>query len=110
MAALQNYNEIRKVRQDLQKKVLDNLEQSKNVTTTSVENLKEQKKKFQREMKTQMDHLLELVQFSQGAGSSTMTYLKQKFIQASTKIGPLLHEQIMKESIIALGCASQQTY
>ena len=110
LQANRTYLEVRKDAQTLEKNQKDNLEKSSNLVTTSVENLKDQKKRYQRQIKTQMDHLIEMVQFNSGSGSGTMRYIKQKFIQAAVRIGPKIYEELIKESISSLGCSAQQAY
>lgn len=110
IASIKEASNVIKESKEAQRKVRDNLEKAQDSVSTSIENLKEQKKRFQRQMKTQMDQLIELVQFNAGSGSSTMRYIKQKFTQAALKISPRIFDELMKESIKSLGCSSQQSY
>jgi len=95
---------------NLEKKAGDNLEQAKQKVTSTLDQVKDQKKRFQRQMKTQMDQMLGMVQFNGGSGSSTMRYIKTKFIQAALRIEPKIFDIINKETINALGCSQQQAY
>ena len=94
----------------LQQQIENNLEQAKEKTTTSVNKLKDQKKRYQRQVKTQIDNLLSIVQFNMGSGPSTMNYIKSKFIEIGIRIGPKISPILLQESIKALGCSQQQAF
>lgn len=108
--SIRSYLEVRQDSVKLEKNLKDNLEQSKQKVTTTLNSAKESKKRFQRQVKTQLDQMLNMVQFNQGAGSSTMRYIRTKFIQAALRIEPKIFEIINQETIKALGCSQQQTY
>jgi hypothetical protein len=95
---------------DLEKNTGDNLEQAKQKVLSSIDKVKDQKKRFQRQMKTQMDQMLSMVQFNGGSGSSSMNYIKTKFIQAALRVEPKIFDILNKETIKALGCSQQQAY
>lgn len=108
--AAQTYVQIKKDYDKLKREVRDNLEQAVQKTTTTVDKLKENEKRFQRKMKTQMDHLLSIAQFSAGSGSSTLGYIKKKFIEAAIIIEPELYDILLQETLKTLGCSQQQEY
>jgi hypothetical protein len=108
--ANKTYIQVQKDAAKLKKRLKNNLEKDKKKVTTTVNKLKDKKKKYQRQVKNQLDHMLEMVQFSTGSGSSSMKYIKNKFIEAAVKVGPRIFETILKESIHSLGCSQQQAY
>lgn len=108
--AQRTYLEIQKDAAKLKKDLKNNLEQSKKKTSTSINKIKEKKKRYQREVKTQMDQMLSMVQFNSGSGSATMNYIKGKFVEAAVRIGPKIYDILLKESITSLGCSQQQAY
>jgi hypothetical protein len=110
MKASRTYLDAKAESIELEKKAGDNLEQAKQKVTSSLDQIKDQKKRFQRQMKTQMDQMLSMVQFNGGSGSATMRYIKTKFIIAALRIEPKIFDIINKETIHALGCSQQQTY
>jgi hypothetical protein len=110
MKANRTYLEVKQDAQKIKKDLKDNLEKNKESVTTTVEKLKEQKKRYQRQVKTQMDQMLSMVQFNKGSGSSTMRYIKTKFIEAAVRIGPKISDMLEKESIKSLGCSQQQAF
>ena len=75
------YLEVKQSSIKLKEQQKNNLEKDKSQVTTTVDKLKEQKKRFQRQVKTQMDHLLSTLQFNSGSGGATINYVKSKFIE-----------------------------
>lgn len=110
MKANRTYLEVKQDARKIKKDLKDNLEKSKESVTTTVEKLKDQKKRYQRQVKTQMDQMFSMVQFNKGSGSSTMRYIKTKFIEAAVRIGPKISDMLEKESIKSLGCSQQQAF
>jgi len=108
--ASRTYLEVKKDAKKIKKQVKDNLEKNKKKVTTTVEKLKTQKKRYQRQIKTQLDELLSMVQFNSGSGSSTMRYIKSKFIESALRISPKIFDVILNEGISSLGCSHQQSY
>lgn len=108
--ASRTYLEVKQDANKIQKDLKDNLAQAKQSVTTTVDQLKDQQKRFQRQVKTQLDEMLSMVQFNSGSGSGTMRYIKSKFIEAALRIEPKIFEILNKETISALGCSQQQAY
>lgn len=104
------YIQVKKDTSEIIKKQKDNLEKAKESVTTTVDNLKNQQKRFQRQVKTQFDQLLSVFQFNSGSGPETFQYLKKKFIQAALIVQPKIFEILTRETIHALGCSQQQAY
>jgi hypothetical protein len=94
----------------LLKEKKDNLSQDSAKVTNSLGQMQKSVKRYQRQMKTQLDQMLSMVQFNSGSGSSTLNYMKSKFVQTALKMESKMSEIILKESISALGCSQQQTY
>lgn len=88
----------------------NNDEQKSDKVSTEVNKIKEKKKRFQRKMKSQLDHLIELFQFNSGNGSTTSNYLKSKFTQIALKVAEQIFDLLIQESITALGCSQQQAF
>jgi hypothetical protein len=108
--ASRTWLEIKRDRKKLIQEQKDNLAKAKKNVSTSVEKLKDKKKRYQREVKTQLNQMLNIAQFNSGNGSATIRYIKSKFIQAALNIQPKLLEILFKESVNAIGCSQQQTF
>ena len=108
--AARTFLEVKQDAKKIRDNVKNNLEKNKKKVTTTVNKLKDQKKRYQRQVKTQMDEMLSLVQFNSGSGSSTFRYIKEKFIQASVRIGPKIFNLLLESTISSLGCSHQQAF
>ena len=104
------YIEVKQDAAKLKRDVKNNLEKKKEKVTTTVSKLKESKKRYQRQVKTQIDRMMEVIQMNAGSGNSTMRYIKSKFIEIAVRIGPKIFDTLQKESINSLGCSAQQSY
>ena len=108
--ANKTYLEVKQDAAKLKKDIKDNIAKKKEKVTTTVSKLKESKKRFQRQIKTQIDRMMEVIQMNAGSGNSTMRYIKSKFIEIAVRIGPKIFDTLQKESINSLGCSAQQSY
>lgn len=106
----QNYIQTKQDIIEIKKNLKDNLEKKKDTVTTQVNKMKEKKKRFEREVKTQLDQLIQLFQNNNGNGSTSTNYLKSKFIEVALSSLPKIFDVLVQESITALGCSQQQTY
>ena len=85
-------------------------------TATPLTQLQEQKKRFQRQTKTQLERLLDLNQLlpenrvSGFTNTSTVKLVKSTFTEALTQIQSELPKIITDEMLKQLGCSQQQTY
>lgn len=104
------YLEVRDDAQKLIKEQRSNLDQLKSNVTTNVEELKKNQKRYQREVKTQIDHMLDIIKSNAGSGNGTINYIKKRFVETAIRISPKIKEILLAESIKSLGCSQQQTY
>lgn len=79
-------------------------------TSTQLNKIKEQQKRFQRDVPTSMDQLIGLISKTKGESSDTFKYLRKKVIQVLLKMEPRVKEILVKETIKTLGCSQEQTY
>lgn len=108
--ANKTYIEVKQDAKKLKKDAKNNLEKKKEKVTTTVNKLKDNKKRYQRQVKTQIDRMMEVIQMNSGSGNSTMKYIKSKFVEVAVRIGPKIFDTLQKESIHSLGCSAQQSY
>jgi hypothetical protein len=78
--------------------------------SSSLDQVSEFQKRFQRDPPNSMDQLLGFLGQTQGNGSSTIKYLRSKILQAAAEIGPKMEGILKKETINAIGCSVEQTY
>lgn len=67
-------------------------------------------KKFQTDVKTQFDQLLDINSLTGGKGSGSISFVKKVLLRALKNIEPKLGDILYDEAIKAVGCDQQQTY
>jgi hypothetical protein len=94
----------------LKKKAGSSFEQAAGKVSTSLNNAKKNQKKSQRNIKTQMDNLLDINVLSSDKGGPVAKYLKKLFVKAIGELKTQLFELLTKDIVKSLGCTIDQTY
>ena len=110
IAATKTYTDLKSQYDDTTKKAGESFESAKQNVTESLDKVKEQTKRFQREIKNQFEQLLDLNNLTGGKGGSSVSYVKKTLIRAIKNIEPKIIEILQEEAINAVGCDQQQTY
>ena len=92
--------------QDAKKDTSTQLDKLKEAVTGSTSNVK----RFQKQVKSQLDDLLGFAQENTGNGLSTSKFLKEKTVQAWRKVSPEIKRILVQESLNAVGCSQDQAY
>jgi len=108
--ANKTYKEVSDTIKERKRRAGDSLEQASSKTSTTEESLVQKKKRYQRQVKSQLEELLELQFLSSGSGNDNSNYIKRKFTQTLLEIKPKLKSIVEKETISALGCSQEQKY
>lgn len=108
--ANKTYKEVSDEIKERKRRAGDSLEQASSKTSTTEESLVQKKKRYQRQVKSQLEELLELQFLSSGSGNDNSNYIKRKFTQTLLEIKPKLKSIVEKETISALGCSQEQKY
>jgi hypothetical protein len=101
---------LSKDKNDLIKKNSDNLQKIKKDVVGQVEQAKQDVKRYQKEVKNQLDQLIDTLLSLRGGGLDSGNFLKNKMIQTIILIIPKIKKIIEEETLKALGCSAQQTY
>lgn len=104
------YQKIKEDVDNLKKKAGSSFEKSLDKTATTLSDANNSKKKYQKNLKTQLDNLLELKFLSTGSGSNTKEYLKRAFVKAIKELQPKIIELLNQEVIKTVGCSQDQTF
>jgi hypothetical protein len=104
------YKKLKEDVDKLKKNGGTSFEEDKKNSTSQLSNAKKQKKKHQKNGKTQLDRLLELKFLSTGSGDNTKNYLKQAFVKAIQELLPKIQELLNQEIINAIGCSQDQEF
>ena len=104
------YKQFKDGEKDLKKSAGDTFEQKKSDITTQLSEAKKQKSKYQKEIKSQFDEMLDLISITNNSGTQTNSYLKRTFVTALTELKPKVFELLTETSIQAIGCSEDQLY
>jgi hypothetical protein len=110
VTATRNYNELKTQYDDTRKQAGEAFEKKKAAVTGQLGKIKEQTKRYQKEIKNQFEQLLDLANTTGGKGSGSPSYIKKLLITAIKNIEPKLSQIALEESINAVGCDQQQAY
>ena len=80
--ASKSYNSLKTDYDNITKKAGDSFEQNKSDVTTSLNDVKNQVNRYQREVKNQFSQLLDINNLSSPYGSNTVNYLKKQFFNS----------------------------
>ena len=108
--ATKSYKDLKKDYDDIQKDVGDSFEQAKSDITETIDKVKEQKKKYQRDIKNQFEQLLDINNITGGKGSNSISYIKRLLLQTIKNIEPKIAEILNELALDAVGCDQQQTF
>ena len=107
---LKKYKKVNDDVKELRKKAGKTLEKKKSEVSTQLSDSKKLKNKYQKEIKTQFDKLLDLNFLSLGAGKSSQGYLKKTFTKAIKEIVPKLDDILLELMLSAVGCSQDQEF
>ena len=110
ITATRNYNELKSQYDNTRKQAGEAFEQKKAAVTGQLGKIKEQTKRYQKEIKNQFEQLLDINNTTGGKGSNSTKYIKRLLITALKNVEPRLSEIALEESINAVGCDQQQVY
>jgi len=88
----------------------DNLESSLAQGKATLEEFKQNAQRIKQDTKSQLSQLFDLTTLTNGTGSNTTSYFKNKFIEAISKSKPEIKKIIIQETIHAINCSSQQEF
>ena len=94
----------------LKKKAGSSLEENKNKTTTTLNNAKKNQQKSKRQIKTQLDNLLDISILSNNQGGSVAKYLKKLFVRSLDDIKTKVFELLTNDILTTIGCSADQVY
>ena len=114
--SLDTYNQVTQGTQQILSQQQSSLEQDTTNTASQLSQLKEQQKRFQRQVTSQLDKLLDLNtllpnnRVSGQTVSSTASLVKNQFTEALNKLKSILPQLVVDEMMNQLGCSQEQTY
>ena len=110
VSATQSYNELKGEYNKVTKSVGDSFEDIKEATSDKLSEVKEKAKKFQKDLKSQFEKLLDVAKISSSGGTGSASFIKKILLRTIKKLEPILAEILFDEAIKAIGCDQQQRY
>jgi hypothetical protein len=114
--SLDTYNQVTQGTQQLLSQQQSSFEQDTTNTASQLSQLQEQQKRFQRQVTSQLDKLLDLNtllpnnRVSGQTVSSTASLIKNQFTESLNRIKSRIPQIIVDEMMNQLGCSQEQTY
>ena len=108
--ALKDYNETSSAEKNILKKAGNSFSDIASKSSTQLNKIAEQKKRYLREPKNSLDRIVDLLTSTRGSGPETFTYLRKILLQTLVTIEPKIYEILSDEIIKSLGCSQEQSY
>ena len=107
--ANKNYAELKNQYNDASKRVGDTLEKSKDKVAERLQGFSDQTKRYQKQLKNQLEQLLDIVNVSGGKGSGSPKYIKRLLIRTINNVEPKIRT-IVFEELQHINCDENKTY
>ena len=114
--AIDTYNEVTRSTVELTNPQQSNLEKNSETTLSPLSQLSEQRKRYQRQVKTQLGKLLDIDKlipedrFTGRTSSSISSFVKDSFSEALNEVKSKIPQIIVDGMLKELGCSQEQTY
>lgn len=110
ITATKRYEELKETYDKVVKEGTNFFDDTKSDVTQTINGARNEVKRFQKEIKTQFEQLLELGKATGGKSSGSLIYIKRLMLQALKNSGPKLKKILFDEAINSLGCDQQQAF
>lgn len=114
--AIDTYNEVSSSTTQITNQQQTNLEINSDLTLSPLTQLSEQRKRYQRQVQTQLGKLLEIDKlipenrFTGKTSNSVTSFVKDSFSEALDEVKSKIPQILIDEMIKQLGCSQEQTY
>jgi len=114
--SLETYNQVTDATKQILSQQQSSLEKAEDSVSSPIDQLAEQKKRFQRQVSSQLEKLVDINKLlpdnrmSGKTSSSSVGTVKNQFTEALNTIISLIPQIITKEMMKQLGCSQEQTY
>lgn len=108
--ATKSFADVKSQYDGVNKKAGESFEKTKSSVSESLNSVKNQTKRYQRQIKNQFEQLLDLSNSTGGNGSGSPKYIKRLLLRTIKNVQPRLRNIVIKDCLTALGCDQQQTY
>lgn len=104
------YNDLKSQYDSVTKISGNSFESASKDTSQSINQVKDEVKRFQKKVKNQFEQLLDISNITSGKGGGTISYVKKILIETTQNSESRLKEILSEEAVKAVGCDLQQTY
>ena len=110
VSATKAYTDLKSQYSASQKKAGESFDSKNEDVSQSINKIKEQTKRFEKQIKSQFEQLLDINNITGGKGSNSIKYVKKLLLQTLKNIEPKIQEILNEESLNAVGCDQQQMF
>lgn len=104
-----NYGELKGQYNDASKRVGDSMEKAKDKVSQSLQGFSEKTKRYQKQLKNQLEQLLDIVNVSGGKGSGSPKYIKRLLLRTIRNVEPRIRD-IVFDCLHQINCDETKTY
>jgi hypothetical protein len=104
-----NYGELKDQYNDATKRVGDSMEKAKDKVAQSLQGFADKTKRYQKQLKNQLEQLLDIVNVSGGQGSGSPKYIKRLLIRTIRNVEPRIRD-IVFSCLNQINCDETKTY
>ena len=110
VSATKSYTNLKKQYSDAKKKSGESFDDKKSDVTQSLDKAKKDVKRYEKQIKSQFEELLDINNITGGKGSNSIKYVKKLLLQTLKNIEPKISEILNEEALNAVGCDQQQMF
>jgi hypothetical protein len=110
ISAVNSYKDLKNQYSSQRKRAGDAFEQKSQDISQTIDKVKEDTKRFKKQVKTQLDQLLDINNVTGGKGSGSVSFIKNLLLTTLKNIEPQISQIVGDEAVKLLGCDQQQTY
>ena len=110
VSATKAYTNLKSQYSASQKKAGESFDSKNEDVSQSINKIKEQTKRYEKQIKSQFEQLLDLNNLTGGKGSNSIKYVKKLLLKTLKNIEPQIQEILNEESLNAVGCDQQQMF
>jgi hypothetical protein len=110
VSATKAYTNLKSQYSASQKKAGESFDSKNEDVSQSINKIKEQTKRYEKQIKSQFEQLLDLNNLTGGKGSNSIKYVKKLLLKTLKNIEPKIQEILNEESLNAVGCDQQQMF
>lgn len=110
VGALKTFKDAKSNIKKIKSKAADSQAKANQEIANSLDAIKDQKNRLQKEVENQFSQLLGVLKSTQGQGPETVNLLQKMIVKTIKKIKPEVEQILVDEIIKLLGCSFQQTF